>query len=235
MKTFGFALLALSSANVVAGHSIFQQLWINGEDHESSCVRMPASNSPVTDVSSNDMRCNSGPPSPAANVCEAIAGDKIAVEMHEHNDRDCGSPAIGGNHFGPVMVYLSKVDDATTADGSSDFFKIGEFGYDAATKKWGTDVLNDNCGQFEVNLPSDIPEGDYLLRAEAIALHAAGQEGGAQFYMSCYQLRVSGGGGSAPAGVSFPGAYSASDPGIKIDIYSSDLSTYQIPGPAVAA
>jgi len=106
--------------------------------------------------------------------------------MHEHNTRDCDTPAIGGNHFGPVMVYLSKVDDAATADGSSQFFKIGEFGYDASTKKWGTDILNDNCGQFEVNLPSDIPDGDYLLRAEAIALHAAGQEGGAQFYMSCY-------------------------------------------------
>ncbi|KEZ40549.1 hypothetical protein SAPIO_CDS8458 [Scedosporium apiospermum] len=234
MKSFGFALAALSSAAAVAGHATFQQLWINGEDHESSCIRMPRNNSPVTSVSSNDVRCNAGP-SPAANVCEAIAGDKIAVEMHEHDTRDCSSPAIGGNHFGPVMVYLSKVDDATTADGSTQFFKIGEFGYDAASEKWGTDVLNDNCGKFEVSIPSDIPAGDYLLRAEAIALHAAGQEGGAQFYMSCYQLRVSGGGGSTPAGVSFPGAYSSSDPGIKIDIWASDLSNYEIPGPSVTA
>ncbi|CAI4214920.1 unnamed protein product [Parascedosporium putredinis] len=230
MRSFGFALAALSSATAVAGHATFQQLWINGEDHESSCIRMPASNSPVTDVTSNDIRCNANP-SAAANVCEAIDRRRNARAQHSR----LRHPAIGGNHFGPVMVYLSKVDDAATADGSSQFFKIGEFGYDASTQKWGTDILNDNCGQFEVNLPSDIPDGDYLLRAEAIALHAAGQEGGAQFYMSCYQLRVSGGGGSTPAGVSFPGAYSASDPGIKIDIYGSDLGTYEIPGPAVVA
>ena len=38
-----------------------------------------------------------------------------------------------------------------------------------------------------------------------------------------------------PEGVSLPGAYSASDPGIQIDIWTGDLSDYQIPGPAVVA
>lgn len=105
--------------------------------------------------------------------------------MHEQpGDRDCDSPAIGGNHFGPVMVYLSKVEDATAADGSSKWFKIGEYGYQNGT--WGTDVLNDNCGQFEVTIPKTIADGDYLLRAEAIALHTAQSEGGAQFYMTCF-------------------------------------------------
>jgi cellulase len=154
--------------------------------------------------------------------------------MHaQHNDRSCANEAIGGNHFGPVMVYLSKVEDASSADGSAPFFKIGEFGYDAATDKWGTDILNDNCGQFEVEIPAGIPDGDYLLRAEAIALHSAGQSGGAQFYMTCYQLRISGGGSNLPQGVPFPGAYSANDPGILINIWTNDNSGYVIPGPAV--
>jgi cellulase len=107
--------------------------------------------------------------------------------MHaQPNDRSCDKEAIGGNHFGPVMVYMSKVDDATSADGSGSWFKVDEFGYDAASKTWGTDKLNANCGKREFKIPSKIPGGDYLVRAEAIALHTAGQSGGAQFYMSCY-------------------------------------------------
>lgn len=39
--------------------------------------------------------------------------------------------------------------------------------------------------------------------------------------------------GQVPAGVKIPGAYSAQDPGIKIDIYGSGFKTYTIPGPDV--
>lgn len=132
------------------------------------------------------MACNAGA-SAAQGICEVAAGDTIAVEMHQQpGDRECSTEAIGGNHFGPVMVYLSSVEDAAAATGSDPFFKIAEFGYDAATETWGTDVLNENCGQFEATIPADLPEGDYLLRAEAIALHTASQPNGAQFYMSCY-------------------------------------------------
>jgi cellulase len=108
--------------------------------------------------------------------------------MHaQPGDRSCSNPAIGGNHFGPVMVYMAKVDDAKSASGSSaSWFKVDEFGYDAGSKTWGTDKLNSNCGKRSFKIPSKIPAGDYLVRAEAIALHTAGQSGGAQFYMSCY-------------------------------------------------
>lgn len=81
---------------------------------------------------------------------------------------------------------MTKVDDATSADGSTPWFKIFESGYDAATDTWGNDVINEGCGKQELTIPSDIADGDYLLRAETIALHTAGQAGGAQFYMSCY-------------------------------------------------
>lgn len=46
-----------------------------------------------------------------------------------------------------------------------------------------------------------------------------------RFYMTCFQINVTGGGSASPAGVSFPGAYSASDPGILINIYSQ-LNSY---------
>lgn len=44
---------------------------------------------------------------------------------------------------------------------------------------------------------------------------------------------MSGGGSANPEGVSFPGAYSANDPGILVDIWGNDFKEYDIPGPAV--
>jgi hypothetical protein len=161
--------------------------------------------------------------------------------MHQQpGDRGCNNEAIGGAHWGPVQVYLSKVSDATTADGNSaSWFKIfsnswakksgGRVGDD---DEWGTRDLSACCGRMDVKIPSDIASGDYLLRAEALALHAASPGGGAQFYMSCYQISVAGGGSASPATVKFPGAYSASDPGIGVNIHGA-LSQYIAPGPAV--
>lgn len=157
-------------------------------------------------------------------------------------DRSCASEAIGGAHYGPLQVYLSKVPDASTADGSTSWFKI----YSAAWAKnpvgkvgdddfWGVKDLNACCGKMDVPIPASLPAGDYLLRAEVIALHASGSPGGAQHYMTCYELSVTGGGaGAAPTGVQFPGAYKASDAGILVNIHGA-MSSYLAPGPAVAA
>lgn len=87
---------------------------------------------------------------------------------------------------------------------------------------------------FNVNIPRCIKPGKYLLRAEHIALHSAGSPGGAQFYVSCAQLDVTGGGSTEPPNkVAFPGAYSASDPGILININWPIPTSYKNPGPAV--
>lgn len=92
--------------------------------------------------------------------------------------------------------------------------------------------MNANCGKKEFTVPADLATGDYLIRAEEIALHAAGSPNGAQLYMTCYQVHVEGTGSAAPQGVKFPGAYSATDPGILINIYQQ-LDDYIIPGPEV--
>ncbi|KAK6226423.1 glycosyl hydrolase family 61 [Colletotrichum tabaci] len=231
MKSYAALALTASMANMVAGHAIFQQLWVNGADQESSCVRMPASNSPIEDPTSNNMRCNAGSAA-ATTTCGVKAGDTVTVEMHQHNDRDCTKEAIGGAHHGPVMAYLSAVDDAAAADGSTPFFKIFESGYFAENKTWGNDLINEGCGKQSFTIPSDIAPGDYLLRAETVALHAAGSANGAQYYMSCYQLKIESSGTAKPEGVSFPGAYKATDPGLLINIYNT-ITDYVIPGPAV--
>ncbi|KAK6344690.1 hypothetical protein TWF718_006649 [Orbilia javanica] len=202
---------------------------------------MPAGNSPVVDPTSNNIRCNVGGATGIANKCGLKAGDQVTIEMHQQiGDRSCTNEGIGGAHWGPVMVYLSKVDDASTADGSAGWFKIYEDSWakapsgDGSSDWWGTKDLNFCCGKLSFDIPTGIPSGDYLLRAEALALHAAGAPppNGAQFYMSCYQLTITGGSGSLPPTVNFPGAYGNSDPGIFINIYQS-LSTYIAPGPTV--
>ncbi len=211
------------------------------------------SNTPITDVSSNAIRCNAGT-SPVLRKCAVTPGSTVTVEMHQQpNDRSCGSQAIGGAHYGPVTVYLSKVPDSSTADGASDWFKVFEVGWKANPSggsgdddMWGTKDLNTCCGKMDVPLPADLAAGDYLLRAEALALHTAGAPSGAQFYVTCYQLQV---GGSSGAGgttanasalalstpyqtVKFPGAYSARDPGILVNIHAK-LPDYVVPGPPV--
>ncbi|KAJ1331834.1 lytic cellulose monooxygenase (C1-hydroxylating) [Microdochium nivale] len=233
MRTTEIILAAAALVTSVTSHATFQQLWVNGVDKGSACARLPNSNSPVTSVNTNDIRCNANR-GPAASKCSIPAGSAITVEMHQQpNDRSCANEGIGGNHFGPVIVYLSKVSDASTDSGAGKWFKIFELGYDAATKVWGNDGLNKGCGKQNLRIPSNIAPGDYLLRAETIALHAAGQAGGAQFYLTCYQITVTGGGSASPSGVNFPGAYNANDAGIKVDIWGNGFSKYTIPGPAV--
>ncbi|KXX81265.1 putative endo-beta-1,4-glucanase D [Madurella mycetomatis] len=236
MKSLTVAALAALWAQNAAAHATFQQLWVDGVDYGSQCARLPGSNSPVTNVASNDMRCNAGASRPGGK-CPVNAGSTVTVEMHQQNgDRSCSNEAIGGAHHGPVIVYMSKVSDAATADGSAGWFKIFQDGWaknpsggSGDDDFWGTKDLNRCCGRMDVKIPADLPSGDYLLRAEAIALHAAGPGGGAQLYMTCYQLTVTGSGNANPSTVSFPGAYRANDPGLAVSIHAS-MSGYTVPG-----
>lgn len=113
------SIILLTLPSLIAAHSIFQQLWVDGVDKAGTCIRLPSSNSPVTNVNSNDIRCNAGTRG-VSGKCAANAGGTVTVEMHaQPGDRSCKNEAIGGNHYGPVIVYMSKVADASTADGST--------------------------------------------------------------------------------------------------------------------
>lgn len=103
---------------------------------------------------------------------------------------------------------------------------------------------------WPVKIPSSLSPGNYVLRHEIIALHAAGSSNGAQNYPQvsdlirlqrdvqtntgqCINLLVSGSGSTSPTGVPATSFYKATDPGILIDIYSK-ISSYTIPGPALS-
>ncbi|EEB92275.1 hypothetical protein MPER_09241 [Moniliophthora perniciosa FA553] len=233
-------LLALTAS--ASAHTIFQQLYVNGEDQgHLEGIRVPDYDGPIQDVTSNDFICNGGinpyhqPISQT--VIQVPAGAEVTAEWHHTLDGATGAAddVIDASHKGPIITYLAKVNDATSLDVTGlQWFKIYEDGYDASSGTWAVDKLIANQGKVSFKIPDCIPAGQYLMRHELIALHAAGSYPGAQFYMECAQLEITGGGSASPATVSFPGAYAGSDPGITINIYQS-LTRYTIPGPEVFA
>jgi len=56
MKTA--AVLSAITA-VASAHATFQQLWKNGKDLESTCARLPPSNSPVETYTGTALQCQS--------------------------------------------------------------------------------------------------------------------------------------------------------------------------------
>ena len=65
------------------------------------------------------------------------------------------------------------------------WFKIQEDGYDGTN--WAVDRMISNNGKVDITIPSCIPDGQYLMRHELIALHSATSYPGAQFYVSFSQ------------------------------------------------
>jgi len=143
------------------------------------------------------------------------------------------------SHHGPVIDYLAKCSgDCTEADKESlSFFKLAGAGVlDAASNQWASDKLIADGNQWTVTIPESLAPGNYVLRHEIIALHSAGQENGAQAYPQCVNIEVTGSGSTDPCAdgadcVGGTSLYTASDAGIKYDIYGGDISSYPIPGP----
>ncbi|KAF7433712.1 hypothetical protein PC9H_005675 [Pleurotus ostreatus] len=237
-----FAVVASLAASAAQAHSIFQELYVNGVSAGHTVgIRVPDYDGPITDVTSNDVICNGGINPYHQPVSQTIipvpAGATVTAEWHHTlsgaTPGDSADP-IDASHKGPVISYLAKVNNATQTDVTGlKWFKIYQDGLDTSTNTWGVDRLIANAGKVSFKIPSCIEPGQYLLRHELIALHAAGSYPGAQLYMECAQIQITGGGNTVPSPtVSFPGAYAGSDPGISINIYQT-LSGYTIPGPSV--
>jgi len=231
-NTLSFAALL----SVGSSHTIFTQLTSGGVTNGVGVgIRDPSYDGPITDVTSNYIACNGGPnpTTPSSKVIDVTAGSTVQATWR-HTLTSGSDDVIDPSHLGPVMAYMKKVGDATTDVGyGSGWFKVSQAGLtNVASQDWAVTDLIKAGGIQQIPIPACIAPGQYLLRAEIIALHAAGSSGGAQFYMECAQINVVGGSSAkSPATVSLPGAYKATDPGILINIYQT-LSSYTIPGPA---
>ncbi|PIA13009.1 hypothetical protein COEREDRAFT_19994, partial [Coemansia reversa NRRL 1564] len=183
-------------------------------------------NFPVKDVNSQDLVCRTSDMSSAnTETCDVTAGSTVGVVFKADGSPE--SVVFDRSHKGPCLVYMAPM----SSNGKGDvWFKIFEEGYDKANNNWCSEHVIDANGQLDIPLTADIADGEYLLRAEIIALHTAFDVGGAEFYANCVQIRVSGGGSAKPTGVSIPGVYKADDPGIHFNIYK-EIEGYTIPGP----
>ncbi|KAF5387879.1 hypothetical protein D9615_000830 [Tricholomella constricta] len=230
------AVSLLATAALANAHFTMQYLWSNGVDEGKNVyIRVPPSNSPVTDVTSTDLTCNvNGLSGAGVSTLTIPAGATMTFEWHQHDQRT-GEDPISAGHKGPVQVYIAKAPStAASFNGQGAVWtKIYSAGLlNPTTQQWATDVVNANSGKHSVTIPASLPAGEYLLRAEIIALHVASSYPGAQIYIGCAQVKISGGGSANPPKVALPGAYKGSDPGITFNLYNNPQS-YTAPGPAV--
>ncbi|KAJ3571318.1 hypothetical protein NP233_g3831 [Leucocoprinus birnbaumii] len=214
MKLLSLVSLAILSQSVSA-HYIWNTL-IAGSTTSSAAVRQPQNNSPVTDVTSNDIRCNVNP-SPATETVDVAAGSTIGFKLDNTI-----------YHQGPAAIYLgSAPSDVSSWDGSgTEWFKIAEWGAEFNPFSF-TDY---GASQLTTTIPAATPSGQYLVRIEQIGLHVVGAP---QWYISCAQINITGGGSGSPSKVAIPGYVSPSDPGLTVDIYDPVPTAYTVPGPAV--
>ncbi|PVF99145.1 hypothetical protein CPB86DRAFT_814106 [Serendipita vermifera] len=210
MKLPTLSLFASVLVGSATAHYIFTN--INGN---TAAVRQPANNSPVTDVTSTAVRCNNG--AAATGIVTVAAGGSLTFGLDNTL-----------YHLGPAAIYMAKAtSDVTSFDGSgSVWFKVAQWG---ATFNPFT-FTDYNLSSLTFTVPKTISAGQYLVRVEQIGLHVAGAP---QWYVSCGQVQVTGGGSASPSKVAIPGYVSANDPGLTVNIYYPTPTAYTVPGPTV--
>ncbi|KAH8829386.1 glycoside hydrolase family 61 protein [Flagelloscypha sp. PMI_526] len=239
MKVLGLPLLALVVTQVSA-HYTFPSLKVGGTTTGAWVNTRKTNNynsrNPVTDVKSADFRCYTSETQATAATVSVAAGivtdgtiyhpSVTNVYMAKASNGNATTFAGDGAVQGvPGMTVLNDLLDL-----NSSFTQI------TATTDGGNSINFPSNGLASVDftLPKNLPNGQYLVRVENIALHSASSYGGAQFYIACAQIQVTGGGSGTPGPlVSIPGVYTGNEPGILINIYYPVPATYTQPGPAV--
>ncbi|KAJ7131541.1 glycosyl hydrolase family 61-domain-containing protein [Mycena crocata] len=231
MKSLSILVAISALAANVAAHYILPDLVVGGvATGDWKYVRQTNNwqdTNPVTgsDINGTDIRCYTSLQSGTASTVTVAAGATLGFTIPQTM-----------YHPGTLNVYMAKAPagvDVAKWDGSGNvWFKI--FQIPAVADGVTFTFPSTNLGQFNFQIPSAVPSGQYLIRAEHIALHVAYDLGGVQFFLSCAQVEVTNGGTGTPGPlVSFPGAYTGNEPGILINIYFPIPTSYIQPGPPV--
>ncbi|RXW18990.1 hypothetical protein EST38_g6869 [Candolleomyces aberdarensis] len=228
MLSKSLAAIVLSLATLVHCHYTFPALLVGGQSTGDWVnVRRTNnynSNGPITDVSSADFRCYNSQGARSATTARVSAGSRIGFKANQ-----------GVYHQSVTNIYMARAPgDVSSWDGSGNvWFKVHEV---PAVTNGGSSISFPamNVDKYEFTIPSSLPSGQYLVRVENIAVHGASSFGGAQFYISCAQVEVTGGGNGNPGPlVAIPGVYTGREPGIMLNIYYPVPANYVMPGPAV--
>ncbi|RMZ71353.1 Glycoside hydrolase family 61 [Pyrenophora seminiperda CCB06] len=234
-----FSVLAAATiAQVASAHYFWDKVFMDGKQvgqpseyirkNTRSIAYMPTKWKNTFDnltPDDNDFRCNFGSFKNAANtkVLEVKAGTTLAMGL-----------GVGASmkHPGSAHVHMSMAPgNVQQYEGDGEWFKIFEEGMCDKSKSiltdawctWGKD-------RVEFKIPEATPKGDYLVRAEHIAIHGA-HVGEAELYYGCLQVRITEGGNGTPGPTyKFPGAYKKTDPSFNFSIYGG-MKDYPMPGP----
>ena len=102
---------------------------------------------------------------------------------------------------------------------------------------YAADQLIVQGGRWDFQIPEAIAKGNYVLRAETIAIHSSMIKDGTQHYPQCINIEVTeGGSDQLDGGVIGTELYNPTEPGIGIfDAFVTNpvLSNYPIPGPPI--
>ncbi|KAJ4367189.1 hypothetical protein N0V83_007719 [Neocucurbitaria cava] len=216
------ALLAALVANV-AGHTCVEKFEAGGQTYEGYYQ-----GSKISSLTSM---------LPLPYTAPAPAGSKVT--FHWHHDGSCGGDENGWDcsHHGWTATYLAPCNgDCAKVDKTElEFFKIHQSAlidyrsgrYSEGSKQeqpgyWGTDaIFYDNNNAQSVEIPSDIPSGNYVLRTEVMSIHNNGAVANRQFWPQAFNIKVTGGDDSAsvPSGKKGTELYSASDALLEWDLY----------------
>ncbi|KAG1730963.1 glycoside hydrolase family 61 protein J [Suillus paluster] len=243
LRTLVQLLPALAISTLVSAHGFVQQVTIDGtvykgnnlnvETPAASIIRLVSTNSPVKGATNPAINCGQDAQFGSL-VGNANPGSQLEILWVGGTDGTSNWP----HNTGPLMHYMAKCDGSCSTYNSTnaEWFKISELGLEPNGNTWYQASLNSRA-PANVTIPSTLAPGNYLLRAEIIALQLAMSEGGAEFYPACIQLQIGGDQTQGPTSseeCTFPGCYTDTDPGILTpNIYNPPIE-YTFPGPAVA-
>ncbi|KAI1357408.1 lytic polysaccharide monooxygenase [Xylaria arbuscula] len=233
MRSSAIVGLATSLFAVADAHTLFTSLYINNVKQgqgDGTCVRqntdLSHGNSPVVDLSSDDMVCGFDGTVPVNYTCPAPAGAKLTFE-YRLNPARAGTGFIDESHKGPVAVYAKRLSSPDADAAGPGWFKLWGEGYDMDADKWATEKFIDTNGLISIQIPTGLPAGNYLFRPEVVAMHNVTPEVEPQFYIGCAQVFLE---SSVTAdldipsekSVSIPGYLTKEDPSVTYNIYSDE-------------
>ncbi|KFY68524.1 hypothetical protein V496_00349 [Pseudogymnoascus sp. VKM F-4515 (FW-2607)] len=240
-------LTVFAGVTAVAAHGFVAEIIIDGQTH----VGFNPTNAPW-DADQNTISWPNWATDTGFVPSSTLQDPNIICHINATNSKKSATIAAGSqiklrwtspwpeSHHGPIIDYIANCGgDCTTVDKTKlEWVKIAEVGQlslgpgGGTPGQWAEHSLAENDSIWTVNLPSSLIAGSYVLRHEIIALHAAYNEGDAQFYPQCVNLEITGGGSDNPTGVVGTQLYKSSDPGVHYNIYNDEANpTYIIPGP----
>ncbi|KIJ33766.1 lytic polysaccharide monooxygenase [Sphaerobolus stellatus SS14] len=225
---FFFVVAAAAYITSAVAHYTFPNLIVNDEvTGDWKYVRRTnnwQSRIPVKGVTGPEFRCFNTEINEPSETVTVSAGSTLGFKAEQSL-----------YHAGVINIYMAKAP-GNVADWDGDgevWFKVYEL---PAITDGGNSMRFPAQGIDRVTftIPPNLPDGEYLVRLENIALHLAETYGGTESFISCGQVKVVNGGNGEPGPkVAFPGAYSGYEPGVLINIYPPYPASYEMPGPDV--